>query len=125
MTYDPTQLNDLEMLSLIAKGLIPYLEQVMAGEKNPFPYPEDLLRGFNQLCLACALRDLARAQRPKSIPEFVATWGLLPLLEWPLKLDLPVDVLMVDDRLIDSDFDGRPTIFCHQLSQTSQKIKKI
>ncbi|MBV8885433.1 MAG: hypothetical protein JO235_15760 [Chroococcidiopsidaceae cyanobacterium CP_BM_RX_35] len=28
--YDPTQLNDLEMLQLIALGLIPYLERVLA-----------------------------------------------------------------------------------------------
>jgi hypothetical protein len=66
MASDPTKLDDLEMLSLIAHGLIPYMEQVMVGEKDPFPYPDALLRGFNQLILICALRDLPRAERPKA-----------------------------------------------------------
>jgi len=81
MTSDPTKPNDLEMLSLLALGLIPHMERVIAGDKDPFPYPNTLLCGFNQLLLTCALRDLPRAQRPASIPEFIATWGVLLLLE--------------------------------------------
>ena len=52
MTSDPTKLDDTEMLSLLALGLIPYLERVIAGEQDPFPYPDALLCGFNQLILA-------------------------------------------------------------------------
>ncbi len=92
MATDPTKLGDLGMLSLLAHGLIPYMEQVEAGEKDPFPYPNTLLRGFNQLILTCALRDLPRAQRPASIPEFVATWARLPLAEWGVNLNIPADV---------------------------------
>jgi len=40
---DPTKLDDLEMLSLLAHGLIPYMERVAAGEEDPFPYPNALL----------------------------------------------------------------------------------
>ena len=40
MATDPTKLDDLEMLSLLAGGLIPYTERVEAGEKDPFPYPD-------------------------------------------------------------------------------------
>lgn len=116
-TYNPIQLNDLEMLQLIALGLIPYLNQIKAGEENPFPYPEALLRGFNQLCLACALRDVARKERPMSIPEFVAQWGPMPLLKWPLKLEVPPDILTPDDRLLDPDLDGRPTRLCYKLGR--------
>lgn len=54
------------MLSLLAVGLIRCMERVMAGEKDPFPYPDTLLRGFNQLILTCALRDVPRAERPKA-----------------------------------------------------------
>ena len=115
MSYDPTQLDDLEMLQLIALGLIPYMDEVLAGETNPFPYPEPLLRGFNQLCLTCALRDVERKERPKSIPEFVQMWGPLPLSEWPLKLEVLADVLAYGDRLLDPDFDSRPTQLCYQL----------
>ncbi len=67
MATDPTKLDDLEMLSLLAVGLIPYTGRVAAGEKDPFPYPDTLLRGFNQLILTCALRDVPKAQRPASI----------------------------------------------------------
>jgi hypothetical protein len=51
----------MEMLSLIAKGLIPFMERVVAGEKDPFPYPDALLCGFNQLILTCALRGCLRS----------------------------------------------------------------
>lgn len=115
MTYDPSKLDDLEMLQLIANGLIPYLDRVRAGEKNPFPYPEALLRGFNQLCVACAVRDVVRKERPTSIPEFVQAWGSLPLLKWPLKLELPQNVLTTDDRLLDPGLEGRPTKLCYKL----------
>jgi len=40
------------MLSLLAGGLIPYLQQVRAGKTNPFPYPDELLHGFNELLIA-------------------------------------------------------------------------
>ncbi len=35
MATDPTKLDDLEMLSLLAIGLIPCMERVAAGEKDP------------------------------------------------------------------------------------------
>lgn len=57
MVSDPTKLDDLEMLSLLTHGLIPYMERVMAREKDLFSYPDTLLRGFNQLILTCALRS--------------------------------------------------------------------
>ncbi len=117
MANDPTKLDDLEMLSLLALGLIPYMERVVAGEKDPFPYPDALLRGFNQLILTCTLRDVPRAERPTSIPEFVAIWAILPLAEWRVKLDIPADTLVSGDRLLDPDYDGRPTALCRKLSQ--------
>lgn len=117
MANDPTKLDDLEMLSLIAHGLIPYMERVMAGEKDPFPYPDALLRGFNQLILACALRDVPKVQQPASIPEFVATWAILPLSEWAVKLDVPADMLVVGDHLLDPEYGGNPTVLCRRLSR--------
>lgn len=117
MTIDPTKLDDIEILSLLALGLIPHMERVVAGEKDPFPYPDALLGGFNQLILICALRDVPRAQRPTSIPEFIATWGLLPLSEWCVKLDVPADLLTTDERLLDPECDSRPTKLCQQLSR--------
>lgn len=117
MTSDPTKLNDLEMLTLLALGLIPFMERVMAGEQDPFPYPEALLCGFNQLILICALRDVPRAQRPTSIPEFVTTWGTLPFSEWGLELDIPAEMLAAGDRLLDAEYDGRPTALCKKLSR--------
>lgn len=114
---DPTKLDDVEMLSLLALGLIPFMERVVAGEKDPFPYPDALLCGFNQLILTCALRDVPRAQRPVSIPEFVATWGILPLSEWCVKLDVPADLFTADEQLLDPEYDGRPTQLCQKLSQ--------
>jgi len=115
MVSDPTKLDDLEMLSLLAHGLIPYIERVMAGEKDPFPYPDALLRGFNQLILTC-VRDVSKAQRPASIVEFVATWATLPLAEWIVKLDIPADVFTAGDRLLDPGCDGNPTALCRKLS---------
>ena len=125
MVSDPTKLDDLEMLSLLAHGLIPYMERVAAGEKDPFPYPDALLRGFNQLILTCALQDVPRAERPTSIPKFVATWAVLPLAEWGVKLDIPADMLVVGDsasahaglRLLDPECDGEPTALCRKLSR--------
>ena len=117
MANDPTKLDDLEMLSLLAVGLIPFMERVAAGEKDPFPYPDALLRGFNQLILTCALRDVPRAERPTSIPAFVTTWAILPLTEWATKLDVPADVFITGDRLLDSECDGRPTALCRKLSR--------
>lgn len=117
MTSDPTKLNDIEMLSLLAFGLVPYMERVIAGEQDPFPYPDALLCGFNQLILTCALRDVPRAQRPASIPEFIATWGILPLSEWGVKLDVPVGLFTPDERLLDPDCDSRPTALCKKLSR--------
>ena len=117
MATDPTKLDDLEMLSLLANGLIPFMERVSAGEKDLFPYPDTLLCGFNQLILTCALRDVPRAQRPTSIPAFVTTWAILPLTEWATKLDVPADVFITGDRLLDSECDGRPTALCRKLSR--------
>jgi hypothetical protein len=117
MTFDPSKLDDMEMLLLIAKGLIPLMERVVAGEKDPFPFPDALLCGFNQLILSCALRDVPKAQRPASIPEFVATWGIMPLSEWGVKLDVPADLFTPDDRLLDPNCDSRPTQLCHKLSR--------
>jgi hypothetical protein len=114
---DPTKLDDIEMLSLLALGLIPHMERVVAGEKDPFPYPDALLCGFNQLILICALRDVPRAQRPTSIPEFVSTWGVLPLSEWGVKLNVPEDWLILDERLLDPEYDGRPTQLCQKISR--------
>lgn len=37
MATDPIKLDDLEMLSLLAVGLILYMERVAAGEKTHFP----------------------------------------------------------------------------------------
>lgn len=117
MTFEPGKLDDVEMLLLIAKGLIPFMERVVAGEKDPFPYPDALLCGFNQLILICALRDVPRAQRPTSIPEFVSTWGILSLSEWDVKLDVSAHLLIADARLLDPDYDGRPTQLCQKLSR--------
>lgn len=117
MISDPTKLNDIEMLSLLAVGLIPHMERVIAGEQDPFPYPDALLCGFNQLILTCALRDVPRAQRPGSIPEFIVTWGVLPLSEWDVKLDLPAGLFTPSDRLLDPDCDSRPTALCQRLSR--------
>lgn len=117
MATDPTKLDDLEMLSLLAIGLIPYMERVAAGEENPFPYSNALLCGFNQLILTCALRDVPRAERLTSIPEFVTTWASLPLAEWGVKLDIPADTFAVGDRLLDPDYNGRPTALCRKLSR--------
>ena len=115
MATDPTKLDDLEMLSLLAGGLIPYIERVAAGEKDPFPYPNALLRGFNQLILTCALCDVPRVERPISIPEFVSTWAILPLSEWGVKLDVLADVLIAGDRLLDPECDGNPTALCRKV----------
>ncbi len=117
MSADPIKLNDLEMLSLLALGLATYMKRVKAGEKDPFPYPDALICGFNQLLIICALRDVPRAQRPKSIPEFVTTWAILPLSEWVVKLDIPADVFAVGDRLLDPECDGNPTALCRKLSR--------
>ena len=117
MATDPTKLDDLEMLSLLAYGLISYMGRVAAGEKDPFPYPDTLLRGFNQLILACALRDVPKAQQPASIPEFVTTWAILPLAKWGVKLDVAADRLTVGDRLLDPKYSGRPTALCRKLSR--------
>lgn len=65
MSYNPTQLDHLKILSLLSKGLISYLERVRAGETEPFPYPDALLRGFNQLGIACALQGVERALPPQ------------------------------------------------------------
>lgn len=117
MISDPTKLNDIEMLSLLAVGLIPHMKRVIAGELDPFPYPDALLCGFNQLILTCALRDVPRAQRPTSIPEFIATWGIMPLLEWGVKLDVPADLFTSDERLLDPNCESRPTQLCQKLSR--------
>ena len=117
MATDPTKLDDLEMLSLLAVGLILYMGRVAAGEKDPFPYPDTLLRGFNQLILTCALRDVPRAERPISIPAFVTTWAILLLTEWAVKLDIPADVFTTGDHLLDPDYDGKPTALCRKLSR--------
>ena len=117
MATDPAKLDDLEMLSLLAHGLISYMGRVTAGEKDPFPYPDALLCGFNQLLLTCALRDVPRAERPTSIPEFFTTWATMPLAEWGVELDIPVDMLVAGDRLLEPDYDGRPTALCRKLSR--------
>lgn len=63
------------------------------------------------------MRDVRKAQRPASIPEFVVTWAILPLAEWDVNLDIPVDILIVGDRLLDPDYDGSPTALCRKLSR--------
>jgi hypothetical protein len=63
------------------------------------------------------LRDVPKAQQPASIPEFVSTWAILPLAKWGVKLDVPADRLTAGDRLLDPDYDGRPTALCRKLSR--------
>lgn len=67
--------------------------------------------------ITCALRDVPRAQRPTSIPAFVATWATLPLEKWAVKLDVPADVFAVGDRLLDPEYGGNPTVLCRKLSR--------
>lgn len=122
MTYDPTRLDSLEILSLLARGLIDYLERVRAGEKDPFPYPEYLLRGFNQLGIACVLQGIDRTKRPSSIPEFVTTWGILPLGAWPLKLEIDSPGFSSDDYLIEPEQQDRPTRLCYKLAGISKPV---
>lgn len=116
MTYDPTRLDDQEILSLLARGLIDYLKRVSAGEKDPFPYPDYLLRGFNQLGIACVLQGVDRAKRPSSVPEFVTTWGILPLKEWPLQLEIDWSSFSSDGGLIEPEKQDSPTQLCHELA---------
>ena len=116
MNYDPAKLDHLEIISLLAKGLIEYFTRVTAGEEDPFPYPEALIRGFNQLNIACALQDVERVKRCKSIPEFVYNWGILPLTAWSIQLEITPYTLTGDDYLIDPDL-GLPTQLCQQLAQ--------
>lgn len=117
MASDPTKLDDMEMLSLLAVGLINYMKRVAAGEKDPFPYPDALLYGFNQLLFTCALRGVPRAERPKSIPKFVSTWAILPLSKWAVKLDISADVFTAGDRLLDPVYDGNPPALCRKLNR--------
>jgi hypothetical protein len=119
MSYNPTQLDHLEILSLLSQGLICYLERVRAGETDPFPYPDALLRGFNQLGIACALQGVERAKRPRSILEFVKVWGTLPLSEWSLKLEIKDYQFTDEARLIEPDLDARPTQLCEELARFS------
>ncbi len=39
------------------------------------------------------------------------------MLEWPLKLEVPQDILTHDSRLLDPDLDGRPTQLCYKLAK--------
>ena len=63
------------------------------------------------------MRDVPRAHQLASIPEFIATWAILPFSEWGVNLDIPVDMLVVGDRLLDPDYDGSPTALCRKLSR--------
>ena len=63
------------------------------------------------------MRDVPKVQRPTSIPEFVTTWAILPLAEWSVKLDLSADIFIAGDRLLDPNYDGRPTALCRKLSR--------
>ncbi|MGE5658866.1 MAG: hypothetical protein ACM37W_19895 [Actinomycetota bacterium] len=112
MTYDPVQLNHREMLCWLASGLISYLERVRAGEVDPFPYPDDLLRGVNQLLIACAVQEVDRSKLPKSVPDFVQQWATLPLAAWPLRLD---GWNGIEDCLIDAG--AYPTQLCEKLAR--------
>jgi hypothetical protein len=123
MTYDPTKLDHLEILSLLATGLIDYLKRVRDGEQDPFPYPDALVRGFNQLGIACALQGVDRAKRPKSIPEFVKTWGTLPLAAWHLHLEIASYTFTTNDYLIELDL-GEPTQLCKELAQ-GVKLRQV
>lgn len=91
--------------------------ELLQAKKTPFLTPMPCCLVLTNGYLACALRDVPRAQRPVSIPQFIATWGVLPLSEWCVKLEVPVDFFTPDDRLLDSDCDGSPTALCHKLSR--------
>ena len=41
-----------------------------------------------------------------------------------MKLDVPVDMLAVGDRLLDPDYDGRPTALCRKLSRGEAIARK-
>ncbi len=115
MSYDPAKLNHSEILSLLASGVLEYFGRIRAGEKDPFPYPDPLIRGFNQLSIACALQNVERSKRPKGVIEFIETWGKLPLTKWALKLEV-ADAFAADDCLIKPDL-GKPTQLCQDLAQ--------
>lgn len=104
------------MLCLLASGLISYLQQVRAGETDTFPYPDELLRGFNQLLIACAVQEVDRSKRPKSISDFVQQWATLPLVAWPLRLET-VESFGLDDYLIEPDAGAYPTQLCKKLGR--------
>ena len=116
MSYDPTKLNHSEILSLLASGVLEYFGRIRAGEKDPFPYPDPLIRGFNQLSIACALQNVERSKRPKGVVEFVETWGKLPLTKWALKLEVADYAFTADDCLIKPDV-SKPTQLCKDLAR--------
>ncbi len=103
MTYNPAKLDERELLSLLAKGLMEYQKRLRSGETDPFPYPEALVRGFNQLNIACTLQGVKRSKRPKSIPEFVETWGKIPVTQWPLQMELVSYTFTANGCLIETD----------------------
>jgi hypothetical protein len=71
----------------------------------------------------CAL--VPRAERPKSIPEFVDNWAILSLAEWGVKLDIPADVFITGDsasahaglRLLDPEVDGNRQHYAENLAE--------
>lgn len=75
MAVDPTKLNDLEMLSLLALGLTAYMKRVDAGEEDPFPYPDALICGFNQLLIICTLRSGTQSAAPEKHPRICSYLG--------------------------------------------------
>jgi ribosomal protein S27AE len=105
----------LDVLTLLASGIVKYDRQLRAEPPAVFPYPHALQRGLDRLTARCFAQGMTP---PGSVPDLLG-WCNEPFdpARWPLALG---DMAGPDDRLLAGPL---PTVFCQQIAVSSRDVE--
>jgi len=111
----PSDEASLDVMTLLASGIVQYDRQLRAESPVVFPYPPALQRGLDRLTARCLAHGMTP---PGSVPDLLG-WCNEPFspARWPLALG---DMAGPDDRLLAGPL---PTVFCQQIAVSSRDVE--
>jgi hypothetical protein len=104
----------MDVLHLVASGVLQAKEAEREGKPLKLPYPAPLQRGLDVLSAICLQ---ARVDPPRSVPDLLA-WCRRSLTSWPLQLG--GDAAVPGDRLLDR---VEPTQLCEEWAVASGDVE--
>lgn len=110
----PELLPDELTLHLVASGVIKLAENIKNGKAPTLPYPKELQRGLDKLCLTYLRQGKTP---PQGVPD-VLSWCNRPIREWSLQLS--EENIGTKEKLLDGQI---PTAICEEWAIASPDVE--